>query len=581
MAGAPESERAIPSSVQRTSDREYYDLGGYGRTVSTASAEAQTWFDRGLVWTYAFNHEEAVRCFERALLADPHCVMASWGLAYALGPNYNKPWEFFDEVDLVSTVSRAYTAAREALESSPASGVEGALARALTARYPSGDPAEDCSVWNTDYAEAMRRVYRDYPDDLDVATLFADALMNLTPWALWDQSTGEPAVGASTAEAKSVLDRALEVPAGREHPGVLHMYIHLMEMSPRPELALPVGDLLRDLVPDAGHLRHMPTHIDVLCGDYRSVVATNSHAIRADEKFLEREGPMNFYTLYRAHDYHFKIYGAMFLGQSETALEAADELAATIPESLLRVQVPPMADWLEGFVPMKVHAQIRFGRWQEIIDTPLPIDPGLYCVTTAMLHYAKGVALAATGHVPQAESERTLFLAAADRVPESRTVFNNTCRDILQVASAMLDGELEYRKGNHDEAFAHLRRSIELDDTLPYDEPWAWMQPTRHAYGALLLEQGRLEEAAAVYRADLGLDSTLARACQHPGNVWSLHGYHECLTQLGRHEAAAVFRQQLDIATARADVPINASCFCRLSAQEPPDHHAPDGDCCH
>jgi tetratricopeptide (TPR) repeat protein len=389
--------------------------------------------------------------------------------------------------------------------------------------------------------------------------------MNLTPWALWDQATGEPAAGAAAAEAKEVLERALACDAGRAHPGVLHMYIHLMEMSARPEDALRAGDLLRDLVPDAGHLRHMPTHIDVLCGDYRRVVSSNTAAIAADQKFLAREGAMNFYTLYRAHNYHFKIYGAMFLGQAQAALEAADQLAAAIPEDLLRVEVPPMADWLEGFVPMKMHALIRFGRWQDIIDAPLPADPGLYRVTTAMMHYAKGVAYAATRRIQEAEQQRGQFADAALRVPESRTIFNNTCRDILGVAAAMLDGELEFRKGNHDEAFAHLRRSVELDDGLPYDEPWGWMQPARHAYGALLLEQERVEEAEAVYRADLGLDHTLARACQHPGNVWSLHGYHECLMRLGKHELAGVIEQQLKVSAAHADVPISSSCFCRLT----------------
>jgi tetratricopeptide (TPR) repeat protein len=343
------------------------------------------------------------------------------------------------------------------------------------------------------------------------------------------------------------------------------MYIHLMEMSPRPERALRAADWLRNLVPDGGHLRHMPTHIDVLCGDYRSVVASNSAAIAADERFAAREGAMNFYTLYRAHDYHFKIYGAMFLGQSETALEAADELAAALPGELLRVEVPPMADWLEGFVPMKLHALIRFGRWQEIIDTPLPEDPVLYSATTAMTHYAKGVAFAATGRLDEADDQRRLFAAAVARVPDSRTVFNNTCLDILAVAGAMLDGEIDYRACKIDAAFAHLRRAIELDDGLPYDEPWGWMQPTRHAYGALLLEQGRVEEAEAVYRADLGLDDTLPRANQHPGNVWSLHGYHECLVRLGKTEQARIIRQQLDLAQAQADVPIKASCACRLS----------------
>lgn len=551
----------------------YFDLGRYQRSVDTASPEAQTWFDRGLVWTYAFNHEAAVECFERAIEADPDCAMAHWGLAYALGPNYNKPWEFFDEVELSSTVSRAFASAQAAVERAH-SPVEQALARALTARYPTREPEGDCSRWSVAYCEAMAQVYRAFPDDLDVATLYADALMNLTPWQLWDLSTGAPAAGARTLEAEQVLTRSLRSDGGRQHPGTLHMYLHLMEMSPHPEEALEVADLLRDLVPDAGHLRHMPTHIDVLCGDYRSVIASNSAAIAADEKFLEREGPMNFYTLYRAHNYHFKIYGAMFLGRAAVALETADLLAATIPEELLRVDIPPMADWLEGFVSMKMHALIRFGYWEQIIDTPLPRDADLYCVTTAMLHYAKGVAYAATGRVSDAESHRERFRAAVTNVPSSRTVFNNTCQDILEIASAMLDGELEYRRGHYDAAFGHLRRSIELDDHLPYDEPWAWMQPTRHAYGALLLEQGRVEEAEAVYRADLGLDPTLPRACQHPGNVWALHGYHECLVRLGKHEQAQIIGQQLGIAKARADVPIAASCFCRLTAGPPEDDTA-------
>jgi tetratricopeptide (TPR) repeat protein len=411
----------------------------------------------------------------------------------------------------------------------------------------------------------MREVYLSHPGDPDVAALFADALMNLTPWALWDIATGDPAEGAATLEAKAVLEQALAGRDGRAHPGVLHMYIHLMEMSARPEEALAAGDLLRDLVPDAGHLRHMPTHLDVLCGDYRSVVAGNSAAIVADEKFRAQRGAMNFYTLYRAHNYHFKVYGAMFLGQERTALEAAGQLAAAIPGDLLRVQDPPMADWLEGFVAMRLHVLIRFGRWAEILAAPLPADPDLYLVTTAMTHYAKGVAHAATGQAGQAAGEQERFAAAVARVPRTRTIFNNTCQDILAVAGAMLDGEVEYRRGNYDEAFRLLRRAVELDDGLPYDEPWGWMQPARHAYGALLLEQGLVAEAEAVYRADLGLDDTLARACQHPGNVWSLHGYHECLIRLGKAEEAGIVMQQLKIAAARADVPIRASCYCRLT----------------
>ncbi len=544
---------------------EYFDLGSYSREVTTASADAQTWFNRGLVWAYGFNHEEAVACFEQAIEADPACALARWGLAYALGPNYNKPWEAFDPVDKSASASRAHAAAAAALDRAGAAApVERALARALTARYPSAEAPEDGAPWNAAYADAMREVYQEYSDDLDVAALFADALLNLTPWALWDLITGEPAPGSAAAEARTVLDRALAAGGGRAHPGVLHMYIHLMEMSAHPEDALQAGDLLRELVPDAGHLRHMPTHLDVLCGDYRQVVSGNTAAIAADEKFLARRGAMNFYTLYRAHDYHFKIYGAMFAGQYAAALDAAQRLAAAIPEALLRVEVPPMADWLEAFVAMKLHVLIRFGRWAEIIATPLPADQELYCVTTAMTHYAKGVAFAVTGQIAEAEAERAGLTAAAGRVPPSRTVFNNTTEDILQIAAAMLDGELEYRRGHYEPAFAHLRRAVELDDGLPYDEPWGWMQPARHALGALLLEQDRVAEAEAVYRGDLGLDRTLPRPCQHPGNVWSLVGYHECLVRLGKHEQAGIIEQQLAIAAAYADVPIHSSCFCRM-----------------
>jgi len=550
---------------------DYFDLGSHTRPVTTDSAQAQEWFGRGLVWAYAFNHEEAAACFERAAAADPGCAMAYWGLAYAVGPNYNKPWEAFGEGEAPAEISRALAALGDAT-GRPTAPVESALLRAMAARYPAAAPASDDwdpaagEALNAGYAAAMREVYRSHPGDLDVAALFADALLNLTPWALWDIATGEPAQGAATLEAREVLEQALVSPEGRAHPGVLHMYIHLMEMSARPEDALPAGDLLRDLVPDAGHLRHMPTHLDVLCGDYASVVAGNSAAIVADEKFRAQHGAMNFYTLYRAHDYHFKIYGAMFLGQERAALEAADQLAAAIPEDLLRVPNPPMADWLEGFVAMRLHVLIRFGRWPEILAVPLPADPGLYPVTTAMTHYAKGVAHAASGQVAEAAAEQARFAAAVARVPRSRTLFNNSCLDILAVAGTMLGGELEYRRGNYGEAFRLLRRAVELDDGLPYDEPWGWMQPARHAYGALLLEQGLLTEAEAVYRADLGLDGTLARACQHPGNVWSLHGYHECLTRLGKTELAGVVEQQLKIAAARADVPIRSSCYCRLTA---------------
>ncbi|EEP80633.1 hypothetical protein UREG_05475 [Uncinocarpus reesii 1704] len=493
--------------------------------------------------------------------------MAFWGLAYSLGPNYNKPWQFFEGRELAATVTRTHDAVTQArANASTASPVEQSLIAALQLRYQQNHPADDCSIWNREYAAAMGTVYHDFPDDLDVATLYADALMNLTPWQLWDLATGEPAPGARTMEVKAVLERALAQEGGLAHPGLLHLYIHLMEMSNTPETALPVADRLRGLVPDAGHLHHMPTHLDILCGNYGRSIASNSDAVRADEKFLARAGPLNFYSLYRSHDYHFLIYSAMFAGQSKIALDTAAQLQSSLPEELLRVESPPMADWLESFLTVRLHVLIRFGRWQEILSLPVPHDKALYCVTTAMTYYARGVALAATGRVDEAEAQRTLFCQSLPNVPASRTLFNNKCTDILAIADAMLDGELEYRRGRIDIAFGHLRRSIALDDTLPYDEPWGWMQPTRHAYGALLLEQGCVEEAADVYRADLGIDQTLPRARQHPKNVWALHGYHECLVKLGRQAEARVVREQLEKAAAAADVPVKSSCFCRVDS---------------
>jgi tetratricopeptide (TPR) repeat protein len=297
-------------------------------------------------------------------------------------------------------------------------------------------------------------------------------------------------------------------------------------------------------------------------------VVSNLAAVQVDQRFVEHEGPLNFYSLYRAHNLHFVVYSAMFEGQSRVALRAADDLAAQLTPALLAIESPPMADWLEAFVPLRIHVLVRFGQWDELIAEPLPDDVELYCTTSATIHYGRGVAHATKGQLAQAHAEREAFATAYARIPDTRYLFNNTARDILAIAKEMLDGEIAYRESRFDDAFVKLRRAIELDDALPYDEPWGWMQPTRHAYGALLLEQGHVEEAAAVYAADLGLDPTLSRPCQHPGNVWSLHGYHECLRRLGRDAEAVIIGGQLDLVKARADVPILASCACRLEVED-------------
>lgn len=476
----------------------------------------------------------------------------------------------FDEKELEATIKRIVEANEEATKhSSSATPIEKALVNAIQARVPKGTDELSFRACNEAYAAAMGTVYKSFPEDLDIATLYADALMNLSAWDLWDLRTGEPTPGSRSLEAKAVLDAALNHKDANSHPGLLHMYIHLMEMSKTPEVALVPADHLRTLIPDAGHLVHMPSHLDILVGEYRAAIAANAAACAADEKYLDQHGGDNFYTFYRLHDYHSLIYAAMFAGQFQVSIDTVERMERSLPESLLRIESPPMADWLENFVSVRIHVLVRFGRWQDLIDMKFPEDKVLYSVTTAMLHYGKGVAYAATGRVEEAQKERDSLHEAVEKVQPERIAgdFPNKSNVVLQVGKAMLDGELEYRKGNFDKAFEHLRTAIDRDDALTYAEPWPWMQPTRHAYAALLMEQGHVKEAADAYAADLGFDDTLPRARQHPNNVWALHGYHECLVKMGRNEEAKIINQQLRVAQAIADVPVKASCYCRGSSR--------------
>ena len=549
----------------------YYDLGTYSRKVSTSSDDAQRWFDRGLVWNYSYNHEQAIECFQKALEHDPDCAMAHWGVAYAAGPNYNFEWWMMDPTTKTDALGTAYDSTQAALTLvNSITPPERALIEALTARYPQREPIDDQAPWNDDFAATMKAAYQDHPDDIEVATVYAESILNQTPWKMWDIRNNSVARGAGTIEAQKVLERFVDTPEGRVHPGILHLYVHLMEMSPTPEKALTVADRLRVLVPDAGHLIHMATHIDIQCGEYRDTLYWNQKGIEADLKIAEREGRMNFYTAYRVHNYHFAIYGAMFLGQYQPAMAAAEEMITEIPVELLKQESPPMADFLEGYISMKTHVQIRFGRWRDIIAEPLPEDQSLYCYTTASLHYAKTVAYAALGEVTESEAERVKFFEARAKVADSRYIHNNRCIDLLDVAEQMLEGELEYRKGNYDIAFAHLQKAIELEDALPYDEPWGWIQPVRHALGALTLEQGRVEQAEQAYREDLGLAGDLPRACIHPNNIWSLQGLDECLRRRGAGDTAEakMIRQRLELAAARSDLPVGASCYCAQAAMQ-------------
>ena len=545
-----------------------FNIGTYSFKISTSSKDAQIWFDRGLIWGYGFHWEEAVMCFKESVKADPKCAMSWWGVAYAVGPYYNRMWHQLDEIELPNVLTECFKASQTALKlCNELTPLEEDLIFALSKRHPSDQEPEDFSLWNDSYAQAMRDMNKKYPNNPDVSSLFAEAIMSRTPWQLWDLNTGLPKEGASTIEAKETLENAIdnvERNGSQPHAGLLHYYIHVMEMSPTPEAALRAGDLMRTLVPDCGHLLHMPTHIDFQCGNYNDVVARNSEAIEADKKMIERDGALNLFAGSVIHNIHFKLYGAMFLGQYSSAMEAVKQFDDFIPDALIRINSPPMADFFEGYYGLKYHALIRFGKWEEILDMPAPNDPDLFLVTTAIYRYARALAYAASGDVLSADTEQKLFKHALEKVPETRLMFNNKCSDLLKIADSMLMGEIEYRKNNFETAFKYLTEAIDNEDSLPYDEPWGWMQPARHALGALLLEQGEIERAEAVYREDLGFDNSIIRARRHPNNVWSLHGLAECLKKQNKQLELNLIAQNLDLAMGRADVPIKASCFCRL-----------------
>jgi len=335
-------------------------------------------------------------------------------------------------------------------------------------------------------------------------------------------------------------------------------------MSNEPERAMRSADLLGTLCPDAGHMNHMPGHTYVLCGEYEKAKEASEKAIVADDMYLAYAGPYNFYTTARCHDLHLMMYTCMFLGQYQPAMDAAVKMCETLSEEVLRnSQSAQVLHTMEGYYSMKMHVLVRFGRWQEIIDTPLPSDAELYSVSTAMHHYAKGVANAALKDFVAAEKELSLFHASVARIPGNRKFFNNPAIATLSVGEKMLEGELEYHRGNHNIAFEHLRESVIRDDNLEYTEPWAWMHPPRHALAALLAEQGRFEEAEDIYRTDLGLNDKLHRCAQHPDNVWALHGLVECLQQRGDTLELPLYNNKLREALAKTDGSVKSSCLCR------------------
>jgi len=525
---------------------DYYDIGEIHYTVATDLPQAQIWCDRGFAMCFGFNHEEAVKCFEKAVQTDPGCAMAHWGIAYALGPNMNN-------MEIVSDqMARAYQSIHLAsLLIEKTTPLERDLIDALAKRYAAVVP-EDRELLNVAYGVAMKDVAARHVDSSLAAVLYAESLMNLQPWAHWDR---HGVAAEHTSEIVRVLEDGLE--KWPESPALCHLYIHMMEMSPTPEKAIPAADRLFDAVGGSGHLIHMPSHIYMRVGDYEEVINANEAAIAVDEEYVQDAGPYNFYSLYRIHNYHFLVYGAMFDGQSEVALRTAREINKQVPLDMLKEQV----DYLDAFMPTALHVMIRFGKWDAILEEPEPAD--YLPMSRAIRLYARGIAYAATGQVEAAEREQAALRQAVKFVPETSFLFQNKSLDILDVADAMLDGEIAYRKGEYGRAFSRLEDAVRLDDSLKYDEPWGWMQPACHALGALLLEQDQVVRAEQVFRRDLKF---------HPNNMWALLGLSESLRKQKKTEEADAVAIEFKIASARADIKIDRSCFCRTETD--------CGECC-
>ena len=563
-----------------------FDLGAHTRRISSTSPAAQKWFNLGLNWSYGFNQEEGVKCFRKALESDPDCLMAHWGIAYACGPFYNLPWRDLGAKEAAAVTALAFThigLARERFDR--ATRVEWRLVEALSRRYqkPHAVPPEEFDKWDDDYAAEMRRVHYEFPNDHDVMALFAEALITRTPRRLWDVRTGLPANDSDVVEAVA-RDRAAPIAlsdaTGRpHHPAIVHMHIHALEMSNHPEDAMRSADVLGTFCPDAGHMNHMPGHIYVLCGDYEKAVRASEKAITADNVYADYAGSFNFYVTARCHDLHLMIFTCMLLGRYKGALEAANTIRRILPREILAVRDrPKLAYTTEAYYSMKMHVLVRFGQWQAIIDQPMPDDPDLYLISTAMQHYARGVAYATLKNIAAAEEEEGPVLRKVLDV--SRRIADSSATMLMRhlgVGEKMLEGELEYHKGNYAAAFAALRESVRRDDSLSYTEPWAWMHPPRHALAALLAEQGHYAQAEEVYRDDLGLSGRIQRCTQHPDNVWALHGIVECLRQRGETEEHARLSRKLDDALAKADVPITSSCMCRATVYAPINSGR---DCC-
>jgi tetratricopeptide (TPR) repeat protein len=511
------------------------DLGSHHQAITTESPQAQAYFDQGLRLVYAFNYYEAQRAFREATRLDPDCAMCYWGVALTYGANYNSPTDADRERGAWEAIQKARAKA------SRVTAREQATIEALAARH-SPHPKTDRAALDRAYADAMREVTRRFPDDHDAATLFADAMMNLRPWRLWAQD-GRPEPG--TEEIIQTLERVLV--AAPNHPGANHLYIHAVEASPDPGRGTAAADRLGPLMPGAGHLVHMPSHIYLRVGRYADAVTANERAVAADRAYFAKAQPSPPYRMgYYPHNIDFIWLAASMEGRSADTIRAAREFAGAVPADMVRT-MPEM----ETGPAAPYFALARFGRWTEILEEKAPAAGQFYVV--GAWRYARGLAFAATGRGDLARAELAELRKLSETVPADRTVASFFKQaDMLRLAGDTLAGEIAARGGDTTAAVRHFSEAIRAQDGHWFTEPPPWYFPVRQALGAALLEGGRAAEAEEVYREDLN---------RNPLNGWSLFGLARSLRAQGREAEASVVELRFQRAWAQADVTLAASRF--------------------
>jgi tetratricopeptide (TPR) repeat protein len=511
-------------------------VGPHKRPISAASPEAQQYFDQGLSFLYGFNHDEAIRAFRRAGELAPEAPMPWWGIAVANGPHINFAIVPPDRAEAAwEALGKARALAAHGSE------VEQALIEAVGKRYANPQP-EDRKPLDEAYAAAMREVSAKYPQDDDVAALFAESMMDLRPWDLWTpDGKQQPGTDEILRTLETVLARS------PRHPLATHLYIHAIEMSPNPEKADQAADALRDLMPGLGHMVHMPSHIDVRRGRWQQAIDTNVRAMEADRAYRERVPRQNFYRVYMAHNHHMRAFAAMMMGKSAEAIQTIDEMVAGVPPDWAKENV-----FVDGFLAMPWEVRMRFGKWDEVLA--LPDVPESFPIARSLRHAARGIAYAVTGKREEARAEQRAFEQMRATVAEDATFGNNTGRGLLEVAAHLLEGEISFKEGDHAKGLAELRLAVEKEDGLRYDEPPDWINPVRHALGAALIQDKKYGEAEKVYRRDLE---------KLPGNGWSLFGLSRALRLQGKTAEAEQVDAQFKQAWASSDVTLHASCFCQ------------------